>query len=83
MYEIIYSKVAEKQLNKFDKQIQKRLLKTIDRIRVRPLDYCSILVGMNLYKFRVGMYRFILDIQNQKLVILVLEIDKRDKIYKK
>lgn len=82
MYSIIYSKKAEKQLEKLEKPIQERIIKSLERIRIRPEAYVEKLVGDPGYKFRVGDYRVILDINKGDLIVLVIKIGHRRNIYK-
>ncbi|MDP2672440.1 MAG: type II toxin-antitoxin system RelE/ParE family toxin [Nanoarchaeota archaeon] len=82
MYSIIFSPLAEKQLKKLDKELQRRILDVLDRIRIRPHHFVKRLVGSPYFRLRVGNYRIILDIQNDKLVIVVVELGHRKKIYK-
>lgn len=83
MYEVVLSQNAEAQLKKLEKSIQERIIKVLERIRVRPDDFVEKLVGESGFKLRVGDYRIFLDIDNTKLVILVVEIGHRKNIYKK
>ena len=39
------------------------------------------LVGQPLYRLRVGDYRVIFDVQKEKLIILILTVGHRSKIY--
>lgn len=82
MYELLYSQTALKQLEKLEKSIQQRILTALERLRIRP-ESCDIkrLVGMSGYRFRVGDYRVIFDIEKEKLHILVLQAGHRRKIY--
>ena len=82
MYEIILSQTAKKRLKKLDKQVQERIISALERIKIRPEAYISRLVGKKMYKFRVGDYRILLDIDKGKLLILVIEIGNRRNIYK-
>lgn len=82
MYSIIFNPLAEKQLKKLDKDLQKRILECLDRIRIRPHHFVVRVVGRPYFRIRVGDYRIILDIQNDKLVIVILELGHRSKIYK-
>jgi len=84
MYELIYSPVAIKQLEKLENTIKERILNSLERLRIRP-DSCDIkrLVGMEGYRFRVGDYRIIFDMERDKLLILILQIGHRKNIYKK
>lgn len=82
MYEIIFSQKAKKQLFKLEKNIQKRIIGSLERIRIRPESYITKLVGDPGYKLRVGDYRIIMDIDNNNLIILVIKIGHRREIYK-
>lgn len=82
MYEIIFSQKAKKQLFKLEKNIQKRIISVLERIRIRPEAYITKLVGDPGYKLRVGDYRIIIDIDNNNLIILVIKIGHRRDIYK-
>ncbi len=82
MYEVILSSKAEKQLKKLHKDVQARIISALDRIRIRPESYITKLVGEEGYKFRVGDYRIIIDMDRGKLLILVIKIGHRRNIYK-
>ncbi len=82
MYKIELSKIAEKQLYKLGKEIQERIIVTLERIRVRPYAFVVKLVGSTYFRLRVGDYRVILDIQENRLVIFVIELGHRRNIYK-
>ncbi len=82
MYERIYSPSALKQLNKLEHNIKERIIVALERLRIRP-ESCDIkkLVGMPGYRFRVGDYQVIFDLEKDKLVILILKIGHRKNIY--
>jgi mRNA interferase RelE/StbE len=82
LYEIIFSQKAKKQLFKLEKNIQKRIIGSLERIRIRPGSYITKLIGDPGYKLRIGDYRIIMDIDNNNLVILVIKIGHRREIYK-
>ena len=81
-YDIIFSDKASKQLQKIEKEVQERIIKALERIRIRPQIHITKLVGDPGYRLRVGDYRIILDIDQEKLLILVLKIGHRKGIYK-
>ena len=81
MYQIIISDYALKQLNKLEKESQRRILSALERVRIRPTHYFSRLVGESSYKLKVGDYRVIADIEHEKLIILVIKIGHRRNIY--
>jgi len=82
MYELIYSPSALKQLEKMEQTVKGRIVVALERLRIRP-DSCDIkkLVGMPGYRFRVGDYRVIFDLEKNKLMILVMKIGHRKNIY--
>ena len=82
VYEVIFSEKAEDQLKKLEKNIQERIISVLERIKVRPELYAVKLIGDRGYKLRVGDYRLILDIDKNKLMILVIKLGHRRNIYK-
>jgi len=81
MFDILFSDKAKKQLEKLAKPIQERMLKSLERIRIRPEAFITKLVGDSGYKLRVGDYRIILDLDKGKLLILVIKVGHRKSIY--
>ena len=87
-YHVDYDKAAQKAIDKLDAPIRKRILKYINNY----LEGCENprWKGKNLveypganWRYRVGDYRIIADIQDEKIVILVVDVDKRNDVYKK
>ena len=82
----MYSEKAQKQLNRLDYSIKSKILKYIDQnlfntdnpkkfgkaLRYNLKGFC---------RYRVENYRTIAKIEEDKLVILIVQVDKRDKIY--
>jgi len=82
MYGVEFSKVAEKQFYKLDKNIQVRIVSTLERCRIRPHAHAKKLVGNPYFSLRVGDYRVIIDINEGNLLILVIEVGHRKNVYK-
>jgi len=82
MYEIVFSEKAKKQFLKLEKDIKKRIITPLDRIKIRPEAYVTKLVGDASYRLRVGDYRVIMDIDKGKLIILIIKVGHRRNIYK-
>lgn len=82
MYEIIVSDLAKRQLAKLPEDIRNKIGWVIERIRIRPYHFVKRLVGLPYYRLRVGDYRMILDIKEDKLTILILEVGHRKNIYR-
>jgi mRNA interferase RelE/StbE len=82
MFDVEFSKYAEKQFYKLEKSAQHRIISTLERIRVRPYPHVKKLVGSPYFRLRVGDYRIILDIRENKMIIYVVEVGHRRSIYK-
>ena len=82
-YEIIFTDKALKQLEKLEKVDQERIIRALERIRIRPEAHVTKLIDDPGYRLRVGDYRVIMDIHKGKLLILILKIGHRKNIYKK
>jgi len=82
-YQIFFTDKAKKQLEKLEKVDKERIIKSLERIRIRPEAHITKLVGDPGYKLRVGDYRVILEIEKEKLIILVLMVGHRKNIYDK
>ena len=83
MYNLTYSKKVLNQLKKLDHELKTRIIKTLERIRIRPHSFVKKIIGTKYFRLRVGDYRIILDIINKNLIIYVIELGHRKKIYKK
>jgi mRNA interferase RelE/StbE len=82
-YEVRFSDFADKQLSKLPLNVQIRIVSTIKRCQIRPYVHVKKLVGSKYFRLRIGDYRVIMDIIENKLIIHVIEIGHRKKIYKK
>lgn len=83
MYEIVLTDKAKKQLQKLEKNVQERIVTALEKLRIRPEAFVTKLVGDPAYKFRVGDYRILLDIDKGTLIILVLKVGHRKNVYDK
>jgi len=81
MYEIEFTKTAESQFLKLDKELQLRIRNVLKRICVRPYPHVARLVGSPFYRLRVGRYRIVLDICDEKVLIYVIKLGHRENIY--
>ena len=82
MYDVLFTETAIKQMKKLDGSVQKRIIKSLERIRIRPEAFVTRLVGQPYFRLRVGDYRVILDIKGSQLIILVVYIGHRRNVYK-
>lgn len=82
MYELIYSQKYKKQFDKLSQNKKIRVIKTLERCRIRPYFHVKKLVANPYFRLRVGDLRVILNIIDKKLVVIVIEIGQRKNIYK-
>jgi mRNA-degrading endonuclease RelE of RelBE toxin-antitoxin system len=88
MYDFVFSSAAEKDFLELSQDSRIRILKKIRFFleQENPLEYSKKLRGdINRYRFRIGDYRVIFSKkENGKLVVLlILKIAHRKKVYKK
>jgi mRNA interferase RelE/StbE len=81
------SDVAEHQLKKLDRPVQKRILNWLaDRIEgcKDPRHFGEPLKGnyAGFWRYRIGNYRVICEIQDDIVVVMVLNIGHRRQIYR-
>ncbi|HUX64523.1 type II toxin-antitoxin system RelE/ParE family toxin [Sulfuricella sp.] len=88
VWTINYTESARRQLRKLDKQTARRILDFMDeRIAAQedPRNTGKALTGPMLgayWRYRIGDYRIICDIQDGALCVLVIEIGNRREVYR-
>ena len=85
-YKVEISSVARKQLKKLDRRIVAIIVSWIEKNLnncENPRLYGKALRGnlKGLWRYRIGDYRIIAEIEDEKLVILIIEIGHRKSIY--
>jgi mRNA interferase RelE/StbE len=87
-WKIEFEPAARRELNKLDKPVARRILKFLQE-RVGELDDPRR-IGERLqgtlsefWKYRVGDYRLICSLRDDRLVVVVLRIGHRSEIYKR
>ena len=83
-WKIIVHRKAEKILKKLDGDILKRIRQAIGELGLnpRPMGYKKMAGHENLYRVRVGDWRIIYALEDDKLIVLVLEISTRGEAYR-
>ncbi|BCX81289.1 mRNA interferase RelE/StbE [Methylomarinovum caldicuralii] len=82
-YKIRLTASAKKTLDKLPKDIQKHLAVAIDNLSQTPRSPGAIkLTGADLYRIRVGHYRIIYHIQDDRLLVLIVKIGHRREVYR-
>ena len=82
-YTLIYTQRAERDLANLDIKTKERIGKTLLRFEEEPLKYAEKLSDpiLGSYRFRIGDYRVIFDIEGSEIV--VLRIGHRKDIYRR
>ena len=86
-YQVFYEKKAIKSLSKIDKNQQKMIYAWIEKNLVgtdNPKKYGKALKGnlKEYWRYRVGNYRILADINNEEIRIVIINIGHRKDIYK-
>ena len=86
-WKIELSAVARKQLHALDRPVQKKIVDYLaERIEgcKSPRHFGEALSAnrAGLWRYRVGDYRIICEIQDDKVIVLVLTIGHRREVYK-
>ncbi len=87
VWKVEFTNIAERRMEKLDEEIRRRILRFFRERVVRLEDPRSIAEPLQgefrgLWRFRIGEYRAICDIENKRLLVLVLEIGHRREIYR-
>jgi mRNA interferase RelE/StbE len=84
-FEIVWTTPVKKELAALERQTQKRIIAAVELLRLNPLPSKAIrLVAPEpKYRIRVGDYRVVYQIENQKLYILVVAVGHRKDVYRK
>ena len=84
-YEVAYTATALKQLRRLDPLLSRRILDYIDQVAdlSDPRSRGKGLVGdrSGFWRYRVGDYRVLCDLDDNELRILALEVGHRSQIY--
>ncbi len=82
-FEVRWTESSFKKLQKLDPIIRKRIIDKVKDAAGDPFLYAKKLTGVSLYSIRMGDYRVIMTIEMGKLVILVIDVGHRSRIYRK
>ena len=82
-YRLVYTQKAVRDIDRLDSRVKNRIGTTLLRFKDNPLQYAERLTNSELggYRFRIGDYRVIFDIEGNDIV--VLRASHRKEIYKR
>lgn len=81
-YRLFYTKSAWRDIRKLDPVAKKKVKRKIEAYSKKPLFYAKKLINPSIgtYRWRIGNYRVVFDIDGKNIVIL--RIGHRREIYK-
>ena len=82
-FQIKWKPKSFKYLKKLPQDIALRIWKKIDELKQNPFRYLEHYEGGDFYKFRIGDYRALIDIDFSKKLLFIEVLDKRSRIYKR
>ena len=85
MWSVSFLDAARKSFKKLDKKTQASIVSKLEELE-RSEDPCAFAKPLRYglkghWRLRVGSYRVIFSIEKSELVILVVDVDRRDSIY--
>ena len=85
-FTVIYTTRARRDLRNLPSDVAQACIRAISDIKDDPYSFVKKLKGPKrspLYSFRIGEYRAILSIEDDRLIVFVLEIGHRSNVYRK
>lgn len=84
-YRVIVKPSAAKVIRKLDRTTQRRIIRLLERLAEfpRPEGIVKMQGDDNLWRARIGDYRVIYEIHDDRLVVLVLRVGHRRDVYRK
>jgi mRNA interferase RelE/StbE len=83
-YSVEFLRTALKELSKLPKDIQQRIAQKIEELKTNPYlpGVKALTNGDGRLRLRVGDYRIIYRIEEDKLVIVIIKVGHRRNVYK-
>jgi len=74
---------AQKNLSKINRQDQNRIISAIEALTDTPRPHgCKKLSGRPAWRIRIGSYSVIYEIQDERLIIMIVHIGHRKEVYR-
>lgn len=82
-YELLFRKSVAKDLRALPKADVKRLMQRVRALADDPRpDGCEKLSGQERYRVRQGVYRIIYEIEDARLIVLIVRVGHRREAYR-
>lgn len=80
-YEVKIKPKAIKQLKKLPKKIVDRILKKVVFVKDTPQSFMKKLESKDIWSLRVGDYRVLIDIYEDKKIVEIIKVGHRKEVY--
>ena len=81
---VIFTAKAERDLGKLPDDVARRIILKVEEIAQNdPYQKLDKMTNSPYYKFRVGVYRGIVNIVNDKMILQLVKVKHRSNVYKK
>ena len=80
-YQIKWTETVIQSLEKIERDLAQRILKRVNGLNANPFRYVKRLKAVPLFSLRVGIYRVLMSIERNNLVIVALDVGKRENDY--
>jgi mRNA interferase RelE/StbE len=83
-YKVLFKSSADRQLRKLPETLQRRIVGTVETLAQdpRPSGVVKLTGCENLWRIRVGDYRVVYEIHDDRLIVLVLRVANRKDVYR-
>lgn len=83
-YNVLYTEAFYKSLKPIPKRDVKRILQKTRNLAIEPRPFgCQKLVGQERYRIRQGNYRVIYSIEDERLIVIVVNVGHRREVYER
>ena len=81
-YQIIWSDKSRENLRGMEIGIVRRIVRKVNELELAPYHFVEKMTDVNCWKLRVGDYRILMDINEDKKKIQILKVGHRRNVYK-
>ena len=81
-YSILFSSRARRDLKNLPENVVEKILENLEYISNDPHSHVKKLKGNPFFSYRTGKYRVILEIIDDRLIIHVISVAHRSKVYR-
>jgi mRNA interferase RelE/StbE len=83
-YNVTFAPAADRQLRKVPEDVQRRVVRAVELLEdePRPVGAVKLTGEENLWRIRVGTYRVVYAIDDERLLVVVVRVRHRKDVYR-